>query len=118
VEAFEKTLGREDFYDFYGLVTAMSSPACGDRIYVDNQPYNLKKIVRKIRITVMHPRFNVDYAPAYTYLTANQDLSSLMTLRLKLINSSLEAASVDKLIGALQVILKSRAHETGFTLSE
>lgn len=108
---FEATLEREGFYDFYALMTAMSSPQCGDRIYVDGQSYNLKKVVRKIRITGMYPRFNVDYAPAYTWETSEEELARLLALRVKLQNNSEEAASVDKLIGALEVIHKSRMLE-------
>jgi len=98
LQTFEASLNREDFYDFYALITAMASPECGDRIYVDGKSYNLKKIVRTIRITTMYPRFNVDYAEAYTDETALEEVAGLIKLRLKLPNSSSEAAAVDKLI--------------------
>ena len=105
---FEVGLNREDFYDFYAVVTAMSSPMCGDRIYLNGASINLKKIVRRIRITVMYPRFNVDYAEAYTLESSKAEIERLMATRLLIANNTEEAASVDKLICALEVIYKSR----------
>lgn len=66
IHAFLATLSREDFYDFYSLMTSLAGPKSGDFISVDGQKINLKHIVRRLRITVMHPRFEVDYADAYT----------------------------------------------------
>jgi hypothetical protein len=47
-------------------MTSLSGPKSGDFISVDGKKINLKHIVRRLRITVMQPRFNVDYAEPYT----------------------------------------------------
>ena len=107
IQAFTETLNRTEFYQFYDLATSMANPQCGDTIWIKGKPHNLKKITRLIRITVMFPRFNVDYGQAYTSETAIRDLEKLVALRIQLDNASQEAKSVDKLIGALNAIIAS-----------
>ena len=105
IGVFLNALDREDFYNFYSLATSMSNPLCGDVIWVDGKRINLKKIVRLVRITVMYPRFNVDYGRRYTKESAEEDLVKLMSVRPKLVNGSNEAKSVDKLIDTLTIIV-------------
>ena len=106
IQAFTETLDRKHFYDFYGVMTALSSPACGDHVMVSGRLLNLKKIIRRLRITVMAPRFNVDYAPAYTRQEAQEDLDRLIDAYPSLGRTE-EKQSVAKAIGALRIIVES-----------
>lgn len=106
IRDFTETLDRADFYDFYGLMTALAGPACGDHILVGGRFINLKKIVRRLRITVMEPRFRVDYASAYSTEEAKDDLE---TLEASYNDMSLtEKQAVAKIICALRVVVKEK----------
>lgn len=110
IRKFTSGLSRDEFYSFYSLMTSLAGPVCGDHIMVNGQLINLKKIVRKLRITVMYPRFNVDYAPAYTLIAAQADLDRLRSVYLSLSKLD-EKATVAKLIGALEIVVTSIYNE-------
>jgi hypothetical protein len=111
IREFHQSLDRQEFYDFYELMTALPSPACGDKLYFTDvgTTVNLKQIIRRLRITVMYPRFNVDYATAYTRQEAFQDLIDLKAIYPRL--SVGERNAVSKIIGALEVITKAQPAE-------
>lgn len=107
------TMPRGDFYDFYSILTAMAEPLCGDTIYLPSgQRYNLKKVVRRIRITVMGVRFKIDYAKPYTSEELNQELDTLERARLEVVDF-VEKKAMDKLISALESMFRLRMFEVG-----
>lgn len=106
IRFFTAALDRQDFYDFYAVMTAMAGPSCGDHVMVGGQLLNLKKIVRRLRITVMSPRFNVDYAPVYTQADVNKDLDRLVGAYPS-VSRVEERQSIAKLIGALRIIAEA-----------
>ena len=117
IKSFTAMLDRKHFYDFYGVMTALSSPACGDHLMVSGRLLNLKKIIRRLRITVMSPRFNVDYAPAYTRQEAQEDLDRL-TDAYPSLGRTEERQSVAKAIGALQIVVEALAATPDSAVSE
>ena len=80
IKQFSETLNHEEFYAFYELMTSLSGPATGDYIRVGDELLSLKKIVRRLRITVMWPRFKVDYADPYTKEEALNDYRKLLSV--------------------------------------
>jgi hypothetical protein len=107
---FTKELTRNEFYDFYSLATIMASPICGDYVWVGGTLLNLKKMVRRLRITIMYPRFNVDYATAYTYRESLQELVVLKNIYPQLANRE-EKQSVAKLIKVFEILVTCLPNE-------
>lgn len=101
IRKFHSELQRSEFYDFYALVTSMGGPPY-DHILVDGQLVNVKRIIRKLRITIMHPRFDVDYADAYTTLGAKEEREHLLSIYDKV--QPQEKNLLAKLIKALEII--------------
>ena len=110
--SFINGIDRDDFYDLYSVLTAMGEPLCGDVIYVLGEKVNLKKVVRRIRITVMGERFAVDYAKPYTLNELMSGELELRTLRIRL-GDFVEKKSVDKLISALEAMIRLGLWEEG-----
>ncbi len=110
--SFINGIDRDDFYDFYSVISAMGEPLCGDVIYVLGEKVNLKKVVRRIRITVMGERFAVDYAKSYTLNELMSGVLELRTLRIRL-GHFVEKKSVDKLISALEAMIRLGLWEEG-----
>lgn len=107
LHAFTVGLDRYEFYAFYALMTALSSPSCGDHLMVSGKLVNLKKIVRRLRITIMSPRFSVDYAPGYTCGEAKEEMDRLSTIYASLHRTE-ERQCVAKVMGALEIIAECR----------
>lgn len=100
---WHKSLSREEFYEVYGVMTALAGPACGDYVQVGELFLNLKRIVRIMRITVMGWRFRVDYAEPYTPETIEQELRHLRHVYRSIVSKE-EREAVVKVIKALETI--------------
>lgn len=104
IHDFTETLDRSEFYNFYSLVTAMAGPVCGDYLCVNGRMINLKKIVRRIRITIMYPRFEVDYAKGYSDTEEISKVCDELTSLYNHLTSTEERQSVAKIISALNIL--------------
>lgn len=101
IREFHSTLGRDEFYKFYALVTAMGGPPY-DYIKVGDDLLNVKKIIRRIRITVMFPRFEVDYAQPYSTDEARHERDLLLSIYEKV--QEHDRNLIAKLIKVLEII--------------
>lgn len=102
---FWTSLSREEFYEVYEVMTALTGPACGDYIVIETQIINLKRMVRLLRITIMGERFAVDYGVPYTSKSIRTPIAILFDLYPKLASQS-EKDSVAKIVKALRTVKK------------
>lgn len=101
IREFHAALDRKEFYEFYSLVTSMGGPP-HDYIKVGDDLLNVKKVIRRLRITIMFPRFTVDYAEPYTVTGARAERDRLMSYYDKV--QPHERNLLAKLVGALEII--------------